>query len=132
MRILTISLASLILCTAALADRPGPELLQNVHELRNRLENDRARDDAEARGSTIPRRSGGSLGGDSLAAMRGEMRQNLAHISNRFRCLDVDLDLENNEQTNVTVVCGNVTNGSINGSNTRAEGDLTVTTGGAP
>ena len=107
------------------------QMLQNLSELRRQIEGDQAMRDAEARGSTISR-----VGPDetpTLASMKQDVQQSMTSIVNRFRCLDVDVDVkENPGQTNLVVVCGDVRDGAVQNSNTHSARDLLVTSGGMP
>ena len=128
--------ACLVLAAPALAEeapKAGPSLA-TLHQMRMQIGRDQANQDAEARGRTGVRRVAAG-GGDrpTLAAMRQENQANLSRIVNRFRCLDVDIDVDGNEgQTNLVLVCGDVVNGAVQNTNTNTGGDLNVSTGATP
>jgi hypothetical protein len=119
---------------AARADGPGPDdatLLDALYEMRIALEQDRAQRDfeLEARTGALAREEAAP----GFAEMRREVAADLERMESRYRCLDIDVDVEGNAgQTNLTLVCGNLENGVIQNSNTRANRDLVLGDGGAP
>ena len=96
--------------------------LQRIYNLRMQIEQERARDEAEARANvrlhTDP--SPRSNGAPSVGFYRQDTRQQLARFEQQFRCLDVDVDSQGG---NTVVICGD-NSGDISGRNVSAGRDL--------
>lgn len=97
-------------------------MLQRVYNLRMQMEQERARDENEARANvrlhTDPVR--GSSASPSVGFYRQDTRQQLARFEQQFRCLDVDVDSQGG---NTVVICGD-NSGDISGKNVSAGRDL--------
>ena len=96
--------------------------LQRIYNLRMQIEQERARDEAEARANvrlhTDP--SPRSNAAPSVGFYRQDTRQQLARFEQQFRCLDVDVDSQGG---NTVVICGD-NSGDISGKNVSAGRDL--------
>lgn len=108
---------------AVSAQAPSSEaLLKRIYAARMQLENERQRNDNEARANAPLIRQAGSTAtsAPSVSQMRRDMATTLARYEQNFRCLDVDVD---NQGGNTVVICGN-NSGDISGENTSAGRDL--------
>ncbi len=105
MRILTPFLL-LVLAAAAPAQEAvapsGQELLHGVHEMRVRLENDRAVSEQRAQQSTLAVvRSARGVPG--ISEMRRDLQESLDRVEINHQCLDVDVE---GNQGNLILICG--------------------------
>ena len=96
--------------------------LQRIYNLRMQIEQERARDEAEARANVRLHTDPGprSNAAPSVGFYRQDTRQQLARFEQQFRCLDVDVDSQGG---NTVVICGD-NSGDISGKNVSAGRDL--------
>lgn len=97
-------------------------LLKRIYAARMQLEQERARNDNEARANAPLIRQGVAANDatPTVRQMRRDMATTLARYEQNFRCLDVDVD---NQGGNTVVICGS-NSGDISGENVSAGRDL--------
>ncbi|NKB98989.1 MAG: hypothetical protein GKR90_10935 [Pseudomonadales bacterium] len=102
--------------------------LQRIYNLRMQIEQERARNENEARNNVrlVTQQNPRSIDSPSVSAYRQDTRQQLTRFEQQFRCLDVDVDSNGG---NTVVICGD-NSGDISGSNTSAGRDLVTIPGG--
>lgn len=98
------------------------QLLKRLHAARVQLEQERQRQENEARNNAplIRSQPGAGETAPSVRQMRRDMAVTLARYEQNFRCLDVDVD---NQGGNTVVICGS-NSGDISGENVSAGQDL--------